>query len=354
MKNYLYLVFSLIVIIAACSSPSDKKFDKRFILKEVYQTERDTSKNIDSPALWNDGNGNALLLATGKTSDDISVYNALNGSYVQSVGSAGNGKLEFERPNGIFVIDSLLFVVERDNKRVQVLSLPEFRFICFIGGQELIRPYGIFVYRPDSTNYRLYITDNYETEDELLPPPSELDERIKMYNLNYSGGLAEASFVKAFGDTSGAGMLRIVESIAGDVENNKLLIAEEDSAYSSVKIYNLDGKFTGKEIPGKYFVGQIEGISLFSSSASENFWIITDQSYEDNSFKIFGRNAYEYIAEFVGPKTSNTDGIWLDNNPLPSFEKGLFLAVHDDGNVSAFDIKSVIDSVKIRRTSVRN
>ncbi len=338
------------VVLLSCSPNQVKSiYNSGFTLNEIYQTQRDTSMNIDSPAFWMSDTNNTLLIATAKATHNLVIHDAENGELLKIVGSPGNSKGEFKRPNGIFAIDDLLFVVERDNHRVQLLSLSDFKPLSLIGEKELVRPYGIFVNKSDEMIYRIYVTDNYESEDESIPPAKELGERIKLFELNIESEAFRSEFVKSFGDTSGSGMLRVVESIFADPENNKLLIAEEDSAYAGVKIYDLEGQFTNMEIPGKYFSGQIEGISLYDSPSGDGFWIVTDQSRDSNSFNVFDRNTFEYITEFKGPLTSNTDGIWLSVQKFGEFKKGVFFAIHDDGNVSAFDFSSIVDSVDSRR-----
>src|SRR3546814_3545447 len=78
--------------------------------------------NIDSPAAWAAPDGRVLVIATAKATDRLVVYDGATGETLRHVGRSGAGEGEFDRPNGVAVVDELLFVVERDNRRVQVRS----------------------------------------------------------------------------------------------------------------------------------------------------------------------------------------------------------------------------------------
>ncbi len=315
---------------------------------EAYQTERDTTGNIDSPAAWHGPAGEHWLIATAKEGDALLVYDALDGAFLRRVGETGKGPGRFSRPNGVFVIDDIILVVERDNRRVQVLDLPNFRHIGFIGDSLLVRPYGLFVHKLDSVTYSLYVTDNYETKDEQIPPDHKLGHRVHQYEFSMDNGQFTRRLLKKFGDTTGDGKLRVVESIWGDADNNCLLIAEEDKSRTCVKVYNLQGDFSGVVFGRGLFKYQVEGIALYHTDADKKYWIVTDQSHTANRFHIF-TSAYDYTATFTGPNTSNTDGIWLSQQPFGPFNKGIFFAVNDDGNVSAFDWQNVLETTGLAK-----
>ncbi len=44
----------------------------------------------------------------------------------------------------------------------------------------------------------------------------------------------------------------------------------------------------------------------------------------------------------------NTDGLALTQEAFGDFPEGLFLAVHNDGGIAAFDWKSVADTLKFK------
>jgi len=340
----IYMFCAICFVLTACENKHTEN-KKEVTVNEVYQTTRNINDNVDSPAFWKNDSV-SLLIATAKSTDKLIVYNAVNGKHLKDVGSNGDGKLQFKRPNGITVIDDYVLVVERDNQRVQVLKLPEFSFVGFVSDTLLTKPYGLNIVR-NKNSYRLYVTDNYETETEKIPADSLLGRRIHIYDLTIANDILQYKLVKFAGATSGAGCLRVVESIFLDKENDNLLLSEEDETQSSFKIYDSEGSFKDKIIGLGLFKYQVEGIALYKKDKGEGFWIITDQSHEKNRFMVFDRKTFKYKGAFIGTNTLNTDGIWLTAERFGKFKKGAFFAVHDDGNVSAFDLDAIIKNLKL-------
>lgn len=346
------LVLAAAILFASCKKeeePAAEEGVKTYVINEVFQTPRDEMDNVDSPAFYQTTDGENWIIATAKEGDVLIVNNAETGEEVKRTAGSGTKLGMLERPNGISVIDDLAVIVERDNHRVQVFSLPGFESLGSIAGDKLIKPYGLYIYKLDG-KYRMFVTDNYETADEQVPPPSELDKRIYVYDFTVEDGELKSEFVKTFGDTSGAGVLSVVESIYGDAMHNNLLLSEEDVSQSSVKVYDLDGNFTGKVFGKGLFKYQVEGIALHECENGKGYWIITDQSLNGNRFMVFERETFEHIGNFTGPKTTNTDGIWLTQTSYGQFDRGAFFAVHNDGNVSAFDWGEIADSLGINLT----
>ena len=341
-----FLLLSASFAFFSCNGPETES--KSVKVPEVYQTQRNEQDNIDSPTIWHGPDNQHWLIATAKEGNVLVVHDARNGRFLQRFGELGSGPGQFSRPNGVFVIDDLVLVVERDNHRIQVLHLPDFNHIGFIGDSLLIKPYGLYVYKIDH-KYSMYVTDNYETEDEQVPPNQDLGRRIHQYEFSIENNQLYWTLARRFGETEGKGVLRIVESLWGDVDNNRLLIAEEDETQSSVKVYDLEGRFTNMVFGRSIFEHQVEGIALYAINGDQGHWIIADQSHTDNQFHIFARTSFEYVTTFKGPKTTNTDGIWLTTQSFGDFEQGAFFAVHNDGNVSAFDWGEVMESTGIAK-----
>jgi 3-phytase len=333
----------LLMLLTACHKEQPAVTE----IPEFIQTVRDTAANIDSPGLWNGSHGQHWIIATAKGTHELVVSDLKTGETLHRIGRAGNEEGQFDRPNGISIHDSLLFVVERDNHRVQILTIPGFRYLGSFGREHLIKPYGLYVQSVDDTLFQVYVTDNYETEGEEIPPDSELNRRIKKYKLVINRQRIIPTLMSEFGDTTVAGHLEIVESIFGDPHFNNLLIAEENTEHPAVKVYDFDGRFTGKSFGQNLFKGQVEGIALWATSDSSGYWIVTDQSHTANIFHLFDRRTFEWKSAFSGPNTTNTDGIWLDITPLEAFPEGVFLAVHDDGNVSVMDLALIRKTLRL-------
>src|SRR3546814_20249900 len=118
--------------------------------------------NIDSPAAWAAPDGRVLVIATAKATDRLVVYDGATGETLRHVGRSGAGEGEFDRPNGVAGVDALLFVVERDNRRVQVLRLPGFSHVASCGNAEFEKTYGIWVQRTGN-GHEVSVTDANKT-----------------------------------------------------------------------------------------------------------------------------------------------------------------------------------------------
>lgn len=322
-----------------------------------YLTERDPQDNVDSVATWHGPEDQHWLIATAKETDRLLVYDASNGKPLRKFGASGTALGQFERPNGVFVLDALAFVVERDNRRVQVLRLPGFEPLLHFGSDgetPLRKPYGLWVRAAGAGAYQVFVTDSYETADEKIPPAAELDRRVHVYRLVIANGTGKAQFEKTFGATQGLGVLQIVESIWGDPANDRLLVAdEEEYQQRNIKVYDLEGRFTGRRVGAGIFHFQPEGIALYPCADGSGWWFGTDQGKQENFFHLFDRRTLEYRGSFGSPRVLNTDGIWLDQAPMPGFDHGALFAVHDDGNVAAFDLGVVLDRLKVQRCESR-
>lgn len=352
--NTVLLVFMLFVL-SVCDSKNNenrkveaqKTILEKSIVKEAFHTDRDEGDNVDSPAFWKGENGEYWLMATAKEGSAIIIYDARNGKFIRRFDDAGG----FSRPNGIAVIDDLLLVAERDNHRINIFNLPELTPVGIVGEKELKRPYGIAINFFDD-QYHMYVTDNYETEMEEIPPASQLGERVQYFTFSLKDGKLESQHIRAFGDTEGEGVLYKVESIFFDRELQRLLIAEELEQICNIKIYTPDGKFTGEVIPNDFFHYEPEGIALFACEKdSSGYYIITDQSYTDNSFRVFDRKSLKYIGSFGGEITSNTDGVVLTQESVgTNYPFGVFYPVHDDGSVTAIDWADIAEALGLRKS----
>lgn len=327
---------------------TEKQMNKA-ILKEAFHTDRDMGDNVDSPAIWHGENGENWLIATAKEGNAIIVYSAEDGSFIKRFGESGDGEGAFSRPNGITVIEDLLLIVERDNRRVQVFKLPSFQPLGFFGDELLQKPYGISVAKTGEHSFDAYVTDNYETPDEQVPPVQELGQRVHYFSFEIRNDKVSGEHKKAFGDTKGDGILHKVESILIDVEMERLLIADEYSDQRNIKIYSPDGEFTGEIISNKYFDSEPEGIALFECKTdTSGYYVTTDQSDDHNKFEVFDRKTLEHLGTFGGEITTNTDGVALTQKSYGDFDNGAFFPVHDDGSVTAISWSDIAEALDLK------
>lgn len=327
------------------------------VVDERYVTPAEPAANIDSVAVAPARDGSpALLFATAKDTDVVKVFDASSGAPLREIGGSGSAAASYDRPNGVAVVDDLLIVVERDNRRVSIRSIPEEQVLTTFGPERLRKPYGLWVQPLATDRYRLFVTDAYEMPDESVPPLPDLDERIKVFRLTVERDergrpLAIGSeFEKSFGETTHPGALRVVESLFGDPAHGRLLIAEEDESPESglvIKVYNLDGQFTGRLVGQGIFKAQVEGIALFACDDGSGYWVSTDQAEARTVYHLFDRKSLRHAGAFTGGTTANTDGIWLAQDGVPGFAEGAFFAVHDDQAVSAFDWGEVMRALEL-------
>ncbi len=321
------------------------------VVKEFFSTTRQPAEDIDSAAVWHGPDDRRLLLVTSKAGHSLNVFDAVNGMMLRRVGGRGVELGQFDRPNGVWVVDDYAFVVERDNRRVQVLSLPDLVGLATFGADELGKPYGLWVHPRGRGEYLVYVTDNYETADGATPPTAELGRRVRVYEVEAQGPLVEGEYVRSFGATSGAGVLHVVESIHGDPAHDRLLVADEDQDPArglNLKVYDLAGNFTGRTVGDGLFRHQVEGIALYETGERSGWWIVADQGKAENFFRLFDRETLEPAGVFRGERTLNTDGVWVTNRAMPRFPAGAFYAADADAAVTAFSWAEIAEALGLR------
>lgn len=326
------------------------------VVTEAFLTALTPEDNIDSPAAWRTPDGALWLLATAKESDKgLLLYDGQTGRTLRSVGGSGAAAGQFQRPNGIAVLGNRAYVVERDNRRVQVLSLPDFTPLGSFGEAQLRSPYGLWVRSLDDARIEVFVTDAYMAGEDadgedILPPLAELDQRMQRYVLHWNGQAFTARHAGPMGDTTEAGAIRIPESLWGDEAHGRLLVAEEDVATgTALREYSLDGRFLGRTIGLGLFRAQAEGIALWSCPDGSGYWLATDQFKDRSLFHVFDRQDLTHLGAFAGRTTANTDGVWLHQAASASFPAGVFYAVHDDQGVAAFDWRAIARALDLRQ-----
>lgn len=321
---------------------------------ETFVTASTPADNIDSPAAWAAPDGKTWLLATAKEGERLVIYDGDSGATIKTHGSAGDGAGQFRRSNGIFVSGRHVFVVERDNRRVQVLELPSLRTLGTFGSEELLQPYGLWLQPQGANGFDLLVTDAYmagedANGDDITPPLAQLDRRVHRYAVSIDADGASARHVGSFGDTTEAGAIRIPESLWGDPAHDRLLISEEDTVTgTAVREYDIAGNFRGRTIGLGTFKAQAEGIALWACPDGSGYWLATDQFKDHSLFHIYDRVSLEHLGAFAGNTVSNTDGVWLQQAATTRFPDGVFYAVHDDQAVGAFDWRDVARTLKLR------
>jgi 3-phytase len=316
-------------------------------VRERYVSGESPADELDSLATWAAEDGRTWLIGSAKSTHRLVVYDADSGARLRESGGEGAGRGRFNRPNGVAVHGDLLFVVERDNRRVQVLSLPGLEPLGTFGEAELRAPYGIWIHETEPGELEVYVTDSfmYGARFDQVPPLAELAQRIRRYRVQAGGGDGRLRVAHGgtFGDVTPAAALHVVESIAGDPENDRLLIADEDEKRpSTLREYTFSGRYTGRSLPQDAFAAQAEGVALWSCAGGSGYWIAVDQLAPLTIFHLFDRTTLAPRGSFRGTVTAHTDGVALHAASTPSFPGGALFAVHDDRAVAAFDLRDVV------------
>lgn len=323
------------------------------VVPEALVSQPSPDDELDSLAVWRRPDGGTWLIATAKSSHRLVVFDADTGERVRVVGGKGTAPGQFKRPNGIAVLGDRVFVVERDNHRVQVLSLPDFQPLGSFGERELRSPYGLWL-NPAGTggDLEVYVTDSFMDGErfDVVPPLEQLNQRVRRYALHFAqDGAPQAEAHGSFGETSAEGALRIVESIAGDPAHDRLLIADESQPHSTLREYTLAGKATGRRIPEDIFAFEAEGVSLWSCAGDRGYWVAVDQLSPLTVFHVFERDSLTRVGSIKGTRVSATDGIALYPHPTRRFPKGALFAVDNDRAIAAFDLRDVTRALRLDR-----
>lgn len=351
------LLCCLLATLAACATPvvrpaaSPPAAAGLVVVPERYVAPDVPGDELDSLATWPTEDGHTWLIATAKSAHALVVFDADSGARLRSVGGKGRAPGQFLRPNGIAVFGNHVFVVERDNHRVQVLSLPDFAPVGMFGEALLRSPYGIWIDETGPDELEAYVTDSFMdgARFDVVPPLAQLDQRVRRFHLEFGDdGKLSVRDNGHFGSTDAATALRMVESIAGDPAQGRLLIADEDTRHeSNLREYGFDGHATGRQLPAGTFGAEAEGVALWACNAERGYWIAVDQSYPLTHFLLFDRHSLAPRGVFTGNTVAHTDGIALHAAMTGSFPAGALFAVHDDKAVAAFDLADVARALQL-------
>jgi 3-phytase len=321
------------------------------VVAEAFLTASTPADNLDSPASWITPDGKRWVITTAKKSGELVVFDGDSGQRLRGVGGKGSASGQMDRPNGIAVVGNVALVVERDNHRVQMFSLPEFKSLLTFGAEDLGKPYGLWA-RENDGGIEVIVSDNYMlgADEEIVPPLADLGHRFRRYQVQEQGQRWSARLLQTFGDTSEAGAIRIAESVFGDPAHDRLLLAEEDVATGTrLREYGLsDGKYRGRDIGADLYKAQAEGIALQTCADGSGYWIGTDQFKDRSLFHVFDRQTLAHVGAFAGKVTANTDGVWLDMHGDARFPQGVLYALHDDQAVAAFDWRDIVKALKLK------
>lgn len=350
----------------AASRPSPPVAPVPVVVAERFVSDPVSGEELDSLTSWSHrADKREWVIASGKSTHRLTVFDAADGKLIRHVGGKGKRSGQFTRPNGLAVSGDLLFVVERDHPRVQVLRLPDFRHVLSFGAEQLRSPYGIWVHdatEPKAT-MQVYVTDSFMDgqNNDMVPPLAQLDQRVRRYRLSADGrGRLQAVYDGSFGTRDPVQALRMVESVVGDPTRDRMLIADESTVNadgskreSTYRSYSLAGQAWEHGLPAGTFVGEAEGIALWECGANAGYWLAADQLSPHTVFHLFDRDSLALVGSFRGNVTSHTDGITIHRVSTERFPAGALYAVHDDKALAAFDLRDIARTFGLPQTCMQ-
>lgn len=350
------LAFPLALLLAACTSATSNDPPPLqptvATVPETYVSAPREGEELDSLAVWRNDEGRPWVIASGKSSHRLTVFDGDTGDALRTIGARGRAAGRFERPNGLAVSGDLLFVVERDNHRVQALRLPGFEPAGMFGDDILRSPYGIWLHERGAGNVDAYVTDSfmYGQRHDVVPPLAELSQRVRRFRLDTSASTIVSKAAGSFGDTTAEAALKRVESLAGDPDHDRLLVADEGfvpKQRSTLREYAMDGRYTGRSLPEGSFDAEAEGVVLWACAGGGGYWIAVDQLSPLTRFHLFNRFDLQPAGTWQGETTAFTDGIAIDTRPSTVFPGGALFAVHQDRSLAAFDLRQVARTLRL-------
>ena len=240
------------------------------------------------------------LFVLSEDSNKIFILNALTGKYIKSLGSPGDKVGQFDLPKDILIYENYIFVLEKNNHRIQIFTLPDLKFISFIGEVELTNPTCLesVKLRKDKKNFCcLLVGDNLDNKPSrnkcYFKFIFELNE-VNIYDLEIKRN-----------EPKNNSKLGYIESIKYDGLNDNLYIIDKLS--KDIKIFNFNDEFKFT-IFKNFFKGDPSQIQQING-----YTIVGDFSRLENFFHIFDNN-FKYINSFVSDFTLKNNCFCIINH----------------------------------------
>ena len=321
--------------------------------------------DVDSVATWVAPDpADSLMFVTEKDGDRVEVWSAVTGrpyDPMHFIGGEQNSDEagQFDRPNAVWVVYhvpfldefvDILLICEQLNGRVQIFRLPELTYFGQFAAGDLstqrVFGRGLGPYH-DGEDHFVIVTDRRTTE------------KIKTYRLVEEGEALGAELVSSFGDEVGEDALNIVESVLVDTAHGRIHVCGDEwrtagEGIPAVRVFDLTGEYTGITYGEPQFQFDVEGIVLYETGPEDGYIIISDQynDGEPNEYEVYDRATLKHLGYFESPPdgelvTRNTDGIYLEQRPLPGFPNGAFYAINDDMNLHVYDWTDIAEAMSL-------
>lgn len=328
--NSKWPVFIALGLLIGCQSlPSDVPYASVSARVVTEPVKWDT----DDPAIWINraDPANSLVIGTDKNSDGALYAFNLKGKIVKRVGG-------LKRPNNVdiaygFLVNGqridIAVVTEREAQRLRIFELPSLAIVdkgdlvVFHGDKERA-PMGIAMYkRPADSTFFAFVGGK-------SGPPNGYIGQYRLWS--DSSGIRMDS-VREFGRYSGKAE---IESIAVDAELGYVYYSDEGVGvrkyYADPDSHPSDPDEELAMIATEGFAGDHEGISIYKTSDTTGYILVSDQ--QANRFWIFPREGSagkphdHRVLKIISVSTEESDGSDVTSFPFPpDYPSGLFVAM---------------------------
>ncbi len=336
------IILTLVIVSVGCSTNNKGTLEAQQeitlaeeVIKPSYVTE-EVNFDSDDPAIWVNPSdpSKSLILGTDKMENEqgaIFVFDLAGkiDTVINGIDRPNNIDLAYQFPLNGDTIDIAIFT-ERMKNRIRVISIPTMEFID--GG-------GIKVFEDDEFNavmgvaiYKNPVTSKFYAIVSRKENPDQNDDYLYQYLLVEEGGVITGKLVRKFGAFEGS---TEIEAIAVDNELGYIYYSDEGFG---IRKYYADPAMGNDELAIfglEGFTSDREGISIFKSTDSTGFILISDQ--QANAFQIFPRegekgNEHRHpLIKSIKVQANESDGSEVTNKALNSdFPNGLFVAMSDN------------------------
>lgn len=337
------------LLIGACTQKKITNGTTATIVKPVIITDS-VPHDTDDPAIWINHNdpSSSLVIGTDKDQDGGLYVFDLNGKM-----DTGRSVRGLQRPNNVDIEYGLMLngkpvdiavTTERFTHKLRIYTLPDMKPVDN-GGIPVFEGENEEMFR-DLMGVALYKNSNGDVYAIVGRKTGPLDgSYLWQYLLKDNGkGSIGATLVRKFGKYSGH---HEIEAIAVDDALGYIYYSDEGVG---VRKYYADPTKGNNELAlfaTTGFAEDHEGISIYASSDSTGFILVSDQA--SNQFHIFPREGargkpHEHLLEkIIKVQAVQSDGSEITSFPLNNrFKRGLFVVMSDDRTFHYYSAEDIL------------
>ena len=250
-------------------------------LNILWKTQCNDEYNFDSITNFE----NNIYLSC-KNSNSIISYDT-NGNFLNKLGKKGFNYNEFNKPKGIKQIKNYLFVLEKNNKRCQIIDLKSNKSLSFFGFKKLKNPYDI---------------DGIFFKDQFILFISDIDQSsIIKFNIKIGDQGIERISSEIFLELPDLKL----SSVLVDGPLDRIMVI--DSTNNLLRIFSLNGLFIKK-------IENFEGEIISITKSNDKYFLV--ENIDQNSFIHVYNKEIDYEYSLYNNLITDIDDISYHNNYL--------------------------------------